>query len=98
VSEKTIAVNIANVAPTITSIDIPANIEEGDLAKLKVAASDAGNDTFAQRCLRQIVYRWYINNSTTPVQGKEIDYRFADSGNYSIKEEISISVPLPVPI
>jgi large repetitive protein len=70
-----IAVN--NVAPTINSIDIPTNINEGQLVQLTATASDPGNDA--------LTYNWYVNNATTPIVGQTINYTFADNGVYPVK-------------
>jgi PKD domain len=70
-----IAVN--NVAPTINSIDIPTNINEGQLVQLTATASDPGNDA--------LIYNWYVNNAATPIAGQTINYTFADNGVYPVK-------------
>ncbi len=70
-----IAVN--NVAPTINSIDIPTNINEGQLVQLTATASDPGNDA--------LTYNWHVNNATTPIVGQTINYTFADNGIYPVK-------------
>jgi PKD repeat protein len=70
-----IAVN--NVAPTINSIDIPTNINEGQLVQLTATASDPGNDA--------LTYNWYVNNAATPIAGQTINYTFADNGVYPVK-------------
>ena len=43
-------------------------------------ATDPGNDP--------LTYRWYINSATDPIIGKTIDYKFATSGNYSIRLDV----------
>ena len=74
---QSIQIAVANVAPTINSIDIPTNINEGQLVQLTANATDAGNDALA--------YNWYINGATTPIVGQTINYAFADNGVYPIK-------------
>ena len=74
---QSMQIAVANVAPTINSIDIPTNINEGQLVQLTATATDAGNDA--------LTYNWYINGATTPIVGQTINYAFADNGVYPIK-------------
>jgi PKD repeat protein len=76
ITTQTIDVTINNTAPTINSINIPTDIQEGEKIQLTATATDAGNDP--------LTYNWYINNSTTPIVGQIIDYTFADNGNYNV--------------
>jgi membrane carboxypeptidase/penicillin-binding protein PbpC len=65
------------VPTTIDSISIPTNIKEGQPIQLSATATTAANNT--------LTYNWYINNSTTPIVGKTINYQFADNGIYPVK-------------
>uniref|UniRef100_UPI00286C64F6 PKD domain-containing protein n=1 Tax=Chamaesiphon sp. OTE_8_metabat_110 TaxID=2964696 RepID=UPI00286C64F6 len=76
----TIQVTVTNVAPTINTVNIPTNINEGSTVQLTATATDAGNDT--------LTYNWYINGATTPIIGQTIDYNFANSGNYPVKLDV----------
>jgi large repetitive protein len=77
---KSIQVTVTNLAPTINTVNIPTNINEGSTVQLTATASDAGNDT--------LTYNWYINGATTPIIGQTIDYNFANSGSYPVKLEV----------
>ncbi|WP_396134999.1 PKD domain-containing protein [Chamaesiphon sp. OTE_8_metabat_110] len=80
ITTQTIDVTINNLAPTINSITIPTNIKEGETVQLTATASDAGNDA--------LTYNWYINNSTTPITGQTIDYKFLNNGIYPVRLEV----------
>jgi PKD repeat protein len=75
-----IQVTVTNVAPTINTVDIPTNINEGSTVQLTATASDAGNDV--------LTYNWYINGATTPIVGQTIDYNFTNRGNYPVKLDV----------
>jgi DNA/RNA endonuclease G (NUC1)/PKD repeat protein len=77
---KAIQIAVTNVAPTITNVDIPTNINEGQSVTLTATASDPGNDT--------LTYNWYLNNATIPITGQTINYAFADNGIYPVKLDV----------
>ncbi len=77
---KSIQIAVANVAPTITNVNIPTNINEGLSITLTATATDPGNDT--------LTYNWYINGATTPIIGQTINYAFADNGIYPVKLDV----------
>jgi hypothetical protein len=65
------------VPTTIDSISIPTNIKEGQPLQLSATTTTTANNT--------LTYNWYINNATTPIVGKTINYQFADNGIYPVK-------------
>ena len=73
----TVNITITGVPTTIDSISIPTNIKEGQPIQLSATATTAANNT--------LTYNWYINNATTPIVGKTINYTFADNGVYPVK-------------
>jgi large repetitive protein len=77
---KSIQIAVTNVAPTITNLNIPTNINEGQSVTLTATATDPGNDT--------LIYNWYINGATTPVVGQTINYTFPDNGIYPVKLDV----------
>jgi PKD repeat protein len=77
---KAIQIAVTNIAPTITTLDIPTNINEGQSVTLTATASDPGNDT--------LTYNWYLNNATIPITGQTINYAFADNGIYPVKLDV----------
>ncbi|PSB59176.1 hypothetical protein C7B77_01940 [Chamaesiphon polymorphus CCALA 037] len=76
----TIQIAVTNIAPTITNLNLPTNINEGQPIQLTATATDPGNDT--------LIYNWYINGATTPVVGQTIDYTFPDNGIYPVKLDV----------
>jgi DNA/RNA endonuclease G (NUC1)/PKD repeat protein len=74
---KTLQIAVANLPPTINTLDIPTNINEGSTVQLTATATDPGNDT--------LIYNWYINGATTPIVGQTIDYQFVDNGVYPVR-------------
>jgi PKD repeat protein len=77
---KQVQIAVANIAPTINTVNIPININEGQPVQLTATASDPGNDA--------LIYRWYINGATTPIIGQAINYTFLDNGIYPVKLEV----------
>jgi large repetitive protein len=77
---KAIQIAVTNIAPTITNLNIPTNINEGQSITLTATATDPGNDT--------LTYNWYLNNATTPIIGQTINYAFADNGIYPVKLDV----------
>jgi PKD repeat protein len=75
-----VQINVTNIAPTINTVNIPTNINEGATVQLTANASDPGNAA--------LIYRWYINGATTPIIGQAIDYTFPDNGIYPVKLEV----------
>ncbi len=73
-------VTIDNLSPTIEEITIPTDIQEGETVQLTAKATDAGKDT--------LIYRWYINGETAPLEGQTIAYNFGASGVYPVKLEV----------
>ena len=73
-------ITVANVPPTINSLTVPTNINQGQPLRLTATATDPGNDP--------LTYRWYINHATIPVIGQSIDYTFATAGIYPVKLEV----------
>jgi DNA/RNA endonuclease G (NUC1)/PKD repeat protein len=74
---KSLQIAVANLPPTINTLDIPTDINEGSTVQLTATATDPGNDS--------LIYNWYINGATTPIVGQTIDYQFADNGIYPVR-------------
>jgi PKD repeat protein len=74
---KSLQIAVANLPPTINTLDIPTNINEGSTVQLTATATDPGNDS--------LIYNWYINGATTPIIGQTIDYQFTDNGVYPVR-------------
>jgi large repetitive protein len=77
---ESVQINVTNIAPTINTVNIPTNINEGQPVQLTAMASDPGNAA--------LTYKWYINGATTPIMGQAINYTFADNGIYPVKLEV----------
>jgi DNA/RNA endonuclease G (NUC1) len=74
---KSLQIAVANLPPTINTLDIPSDINEGSTVQLTATATDPGNDS--------LIYNWYINGATTPIVGQTIDYQFTDNGIYPVR-------------
>jgi PKD repeat protein len=74
---KSLQIAVANLPPTINTLDIPTDINEGSTVQLTATATDPGNDS--------LIYNWYINGATTPIVGQTIDYQFTDNGVYPVR-------------
>ncbi|WP_219892241.1 PKD domain-containing protein [Chamaesiphon polymorphus] len=74
-TSQSMAITVTSVAPTINSIDIPTNINEGQLVQLTATATGTG----------ALTYNWYVDNATTPIVGQTLNYAFADNGVYPVK-------------
>jgi PKD repeat protein len=72
---QSLQISVKSVAPTINSLDLPTNINEGQLVQLTANATGDG----------ALTYNWYVDNAKTPLVGKTIDYTFADNGIYAVK-------------
>jgi DNA/RNA endonuclease G (NUC1)/PKD repeat protein len=77
VTTQAVAVKVDNVAPVVTAIVKPAQINEGQAVEFKGTATDAGtNDT--------LTYVWNFGDTTNPVIGQNVTHTFVDNGNYNV--------------
>jgi RHS repeat-associated protein len=75
-SQTTIA-TVNNVAPTITNIVKPTQVNEGRSATFSATATDPGKaDT--------LTYLWDFGDNTQSVMGRNVTHTFADNGNYTV--------------
>ncbi len=79
----TFTVDLANLAPTLTSITGAQTVSAGQVFNLAASATDPGNDT--------LTYKWDVNNDGVygELTGTAIAHNYSRAGNYSAKVEIS---------
>ena len=69
-----VSVEVENVAPEITEIQIPDDITEGDEITLNANATDAGND--------ELTYTWEFEDNTTS-EGQSVVRTYVNNGTYT---------------
>ena len=69
-----VSVQVENVAPEITEIQIPDDITEGDEITLNAIATDAGND--------ELTYAWEFDDNTTS-EGQSVVRTYVNNGTYT---------------
>ncbi|NET48228.1 MAG: PKD domain-containing protein, partial [Merismopedia sp. SIO2A8] len=74
VEERAIAVT--NVSPTITNINHPITLNEGESGMFEAIATDPGDDT--------LTYTWSFGDGSEPVTGANATHTYADNGNYTV--------------
>jgi len=70
---------IANVAPEITTLSVPAGGDEGALITFEVQAADVGLGD-----LPDLVATWDFGDGTASVTGASVQHAFVDDGVYSV--------------
>ncbi|MEZ6136871.1 MAG: PKD domain-containing protein [Pirellulaceae bacterium] len=69
-------VNVANVAPAITSMNIPTAADEASQVSFSATAADPGAD-------EQLSYAWDFGDGTT-ANGSSPTHTYADNGTYTV--------------
>jgi PKD domain/Bacterial Ig domain len=73
----TVNITVNNLAPTIETIVIPNQINEGQTIQLKATAKDGGSSD-------NLTYTWDLGDGSKPVIGQNITYQFVDNGTYNV--------------
>ena len=76
ISSDTLSVTVSNVAPSITELDGPIAINEGETATFSAAATDPGDDS--------LTYVWNFGDGSETVTGTSVEHLFADNGTYTV--------------
>jgi PKD repeat protein len=77
ITSQTTTATVNNVAPTITNIVKPTQVNEGRAATFSVKAKDPGKaDT--------LTYSWDFGDNTQPVVGRNVTHTFADNRTYTV--------------
>jgi PKD repeat protein len=76
-AEATATVTVANLAPTVTSLNVPQDIDEGETVGFGATGTDPGPvDTLA--------WTWSWGDSTANSTGDTPSHAFADDGSYTV--------------
>ncbi len=73
----TVNLTINNLPPTIETVLIPNQINEGQTIQLKATATDGGSSD-------NITYTWDLGDNSQPVIGQNITHQFIDNGTYNV--------------
>ena len=73
----TVNLTINNLAPTIETVLIPNQINEGQTIQLKATAKDGGSSD-------NLTYTWDLGDNSQPVIGQNITHQFVDNGTYNV--------------
>jgi PKD repeat protein len=77
VTTQTVTVKVDNVAPTIATVTLPANVIAGAAAQFAATATDVGiKDT--------LTYTWNFGDNTAVAVGQNATHTFTSAGTYSI--------------
>jgi PKD repeat protein len=73
----TVNLTINNLPPTIETILIPNQINEGQTIQLSATATDGGTSD-------NLTYTWDLGDNSQPVIGQNITHQFVDNGTYNV--------------
>ena len=80
VTNQTLNVTVANVAPSLSEINGKTTVDEGEVVNYSASAKDPGDD--------ELTYTWNFGDSTPTESGTNATHAFANNGDY----EINLSV------
>jgi PKD repeat protein len=72
---------VANLAPVISQVSVPASATEGALVSLSAAASDVPTDPLS--------YTWDFGDGSAPQTGNPLTHSWNDDGSYTISVTVS---------
>jgi PKD domain/Bacterial Ig domain len=73
----TVNITVNNLAPTIETLSIPNQINEGQTIQLKATAKDGGSSD-------NLTYTWDLGDNSQPVIGQNVTHQFVDNGTYNV--------------
>jgi PKD repeat protein len=73
----TVNLTVNNLPPTIETLTIPNQINEGQNIQLSATATDGGSSD-------NLTYTWNLGDGSNPITGQNIAHTYTDNGNYQV--------------
>jgi PKD domain/Bacterial Ig domain len=73
----TVNLTVNNLPPTIETLTIPTQINEGQNIQLSATAKDGGSSD-------NLTYTWNLGDGSNPITGQNIAHTYIDNGNYQV--------------
>ncbi|HIL33708.1 MAG TPA: PKD domain-containing protein, partial [Candidatus Poseidoniales archaeon] len=75
VTSEKVFITIANVAPTLTNLQLPSSVKQGEPTTVSIEATDPGDD--------EVTITWVMGDGTT-YEGGTITHTYSKSGTYTV--------------